>query len=60
LVSLRDDGDAKKSPVIDLAESSSDEDSIELLGDNALCSDDGGDVGDDADGDYSSSELEID
>jgi hypothetical protein len=57
---LRDDGDAKKSPVIDLAEPSSDEDSVELLGDNALCSDNGGDVGDDVDGDFSSSELELD
>jgi hypothetical protein len=57
---LRDDGDSKKSPAIDLAESSSNEDSVELLGDNALCSDDGGDVGDDADGGSSSSELELD
>jgi hypothetical protein len=31
-----------------------------MLGDNELCSDDGGDVGDDADGDSSSSELELD
>jgi hypothetical protein len=54
---LRDYGDAKQSPVIDLAESSSDEDSVELLGDNALCSDNGGD---DVDGDFSSSELELD
>jgi hypothetical protein len=51
---LRDDGDAKKSPAIDLAESSSDEDSVEML-----CSDDGGEGGDDADGDSSSSDLEL-
>jgi hypothetical protein len=57
---LRDDGDAKKSPAIDLAESSSDEGSVELLGDNTLCYDDGGEGGDDADGDSSSSELELD
>jgi hypothetical protein len=54
---LSDDGDAKKSLSIDLAESSSDEDSVELLGYNALCSDGGGG---DADGDSSSSELELD
>jgi hypothetical protein len=57
---LLDDGDAKQSTEIDLAESSSDEDSVELLGDNAMCSDDGGGVGDDADGDSSSSKLELD
>jgi hypothetical protein len=57
---LRDDGDAKKSPAIDLAESSSNDDTAELLGDNALCSDDWGEGGDDADGESSSSELELD
>jgi hypothetical protein len=40
---LCDDGDSKKSPAIDLLESSSNDDSIELLGDNALDSDEGGD-----------------
>jgi hypothetical protein len=56
---LLDDGDAKKIPAIDLAESSSDEDRVELLGHNTLCSDDGG-RGGDADRDSSSSELELD
>jgi translation initiation factor 2 beta subunit (eIF-2beta)/eIF-5 len=41
---LHDDGDANKSPAIDLEESSSDEDVVELLGDNKLCSGDGGDI----------------
>jgi hypothetical protein len=57
---LCDDGDAKQSPAIYLAESSSKENSVELLGDSALCVDDGGDVGDDADWDSSSSEIELD
>jgi hypothetical protein len=39
------DGDAKKSPASDIAESSSDEDSAKLLGDNALGLDDGGEGG---------------
>jgi hypothetical protein len=54
---LRDDGDAKKSPAIDLAESSSDEDSVELLSDNTLGSDNGG--GDDTDGDSSCLSLNL-
>jgi hypothetical protein len=33
---LRDDGDAKKRPAIDLVESTCEDDSVELLGDNAL------------------------
>jgi hypothetical protein len=33
---LRDDGDAKKSPAVELAESSSDDEHVEVLGDSVL------------------------